>query len=181
MKWFEQQRELRRVKRDYPKEEQHVKKRDFGGDASVGEIIREPSVWDDIFADMISEGGAAVKENPKRKRQNSFASTFSDPMFRQQWFINGGGRGGADMNVKPAWAKGYTGKGVVVSILDDGIQHNHPDLAQNYDPFASTDINDSDQDPMPQVIKVLEEGCLVKIPQLEKDVDQNKLNQISNH
>ena len=63
---------------------------------------------------------------------------------------------------------------MVVSILDDGIhhnfkanlkfslilffsppgiQHNHPDLAQNYDPFASTDINDSDQDPMPQVLR----------------------------
>ena len=36
------------------------------------------------------------------------------------------------MNVGPAWQKGYTGKGVVVSILDDGIQTNHPDLAQNY-------------------------------------------------
>lgn len=36
------------------------------------------------------------------------------------------------MNVIPAWQKGYTGKGVVVSILDDGIQTNHPDLAQNY-------------------------------------------------
>jgi len=52
--------------------------------------------------------------------------------------------------VRPAWDKGYSGKGVVVSILDDGIQHNHPDLAQNYDKFASTDINDSDPDPMPQ-------------------------------
>ena len=39
---------------------------------------------------------------------------------------------GFDMNVMPAWRKGYTGKGVVVSILDDGIQTNHPDLAQNY-------------------------------------------------
>lgn len=36
------------------------------------------------------------------------------------------------MNIGPAWQKGYTGKGVVVSILDDGIQTNHPDLAQNY-------------------------------------------------
>lgn len=36
------------------------------------------------------------------------------------------------MNLAPAWKKGYTGKGVVVSILDDGIQTNHPDLAQNY-------------------------------------------------
>lgn len=36
------------------------------------------------------------------------------------------------MNVAPAWQKGYTGAGVVVSILDDGIQTNHPDLFQNY-------------------------------------------------
>lgn len=45
---------------------------------------------------------------------------------------NGGAKDGLDMNVQPAWRKGYTGKGVVVSILDDGIQHNHPDLEQNY-------------------------------------------------
>merc|ERR1712106_975491 len=134
VKWFEQQRELRRVKRDF---HQSVKKRDFA-DAS--------NIWDGIFEELSSEEHV----NPKRKRQNSFGVQFSDPMFREQWFLNGGGRNGADMNVKPAWRKGYTGKGVVVSILDDGIQHNHPDLAQNYDPFASTDINDSDQDPMPQ-------------------------------
>ena len=36
------------------------------------------------------------------------------------------------MNVEPAWQKGYTGRGVVMSILDDGIQHNHPDIAKNY-------------------------------------------------
>lgn len=47
-------------------------------------------------------------------------------------FQNGGAKDGLDMNVVPAWQKGYTGKGVVVSILDDGIQTNHPDLSQNY-------------------------------------------------
>ena len=36
-------------------------------------------------------------------------------------------------------------------IADDGIQYNHPDLKQNYDPLASKDINDGDDDPMPQV------------------------------
>ena len=40
--------------------------------------------------------------------------------------------GGVDMNVKSAWRKGYTGKNVVVSILDDGIEKNHPDLKKNY-------------------------------------------------
>lgn len=47
-------------------------------------------------------------------------------------FQNGGAKDGLDMNVSPAWQKGYTGKGVVVSILDDGIQRNHPDLDKNY-------------------------------------------------
>lgn len=37
-----------------------------------------------------------------------------------------------DLNAKAAWELGYTGKGVVVSILDDGIEKNHPDLSQNY-------------------------------------------------
>jgi len=45
-----------------------------------------------------------------------------------QWFLNGGAVDGSDMNVKSAWQRGYTGKGVVVTILDDGIQTNHPDL-----------------------------------------------------
>ena len=55
-------------------------------------------------------------------------------MFEKQWFINHGAADGSDMNVIPAWRRGFTGKGVVVTILDDGIQSNHPDLRLNYDP-----------------------------------------------
>lgn len=36
------------------------------------------------------------------------------------------------MNVMGAWMLGYTGKGTVVAILDDGIEHNHTDLVRNY-------------------------------------------------
>ncbi|CAB4056797.1 PCSK5 [Lepeophtheirus salmonis] len=75
---------------------------------------------------------------------------FADPIFTYQWHLNAGARNGFDMNVKPAWKRGYSGTGVVVTILDDGIQMNHPDLISNYDPLASTDINDNDADPMPQ-------------------------------
>ena len=32
--------------------------------------------------------------------------------------------------------KGYTGKGVVVTILDDGAEKSNPDLVENYDPMA---------------------------------------------
>jgi subtilisin family serine protease len=38
----------------------------------------------------------------------------------------------SEMNVQAAWKRGYTGKNVVVTILDDGIERNHPDLAPNY-------------------------------------------------
>lgn len=34
--------------------------------------------------------------------------------------------------MRQAWEQGYTGKGIVVSILDDGIEKNHPDLEGNY-------------------------------------------------
>lgn len=54
------------------------------------------------------------------------------------------------MNVQEAWLMGYTGKGVVVTILDDGLEKNHPDITQNYDPLASYDINNQDADPQPR-------------------------------
>ena len=47
-------------------------------------------------------------------------------------FQHGGAVGKFDMNIIPAWQKGYTGKGVVVTILDDGIERNHTDLYVNY-------------------------------------------------
>uniref|UniRef100_A0A182N4U1 Peptidase S8/S53 domain-containing protein n=1 Tax=Anopheles dirus TaxID=7168 RepID=A0A182N4U1_9DIPT len=66
--------------------------------------------------------------------------------------MNGGAKDGPDMNVGPAWQKGYTGKGVVVSILDDGIQRNHPDLALNYidnlSDYTNRQITHSDRIPL---------------------------------
>ncbi|KAJ3594058.1 hypothetical protein NHX12_006390, partial [Muraenolepis orangiensis] len=82
-----------------------------------------------------------------RKRRDVYAE-LSDPKFKDQWYLNNPNR--RDLNVKGAWELGYTGKGVVVSILDDGIEQNHPDLQQNYDPEASYDVNDGDPDPQPR-------------------------------
>ena len=45
---------------------------------------------------------------------------------------NRGAHGAVDMNVVSAWQLGYTGRGIVVTILDDGIEHNHTDLQLNY-------------------------------------------------
>ena len=34
--------------------------------------------------------------------------------------------------MKEAWDLGYTGKGIVVTILDDGLERTHPDILPNY-------------------------------------------------
>ncbi|XP_025076934.1 furin-like protease kpc-1 [Pomacea canaliculata] len=74
----------------------------------------------------------------------------NDPYYDRQWYLHGGGHGGFDMNVISAWKKGFTGRDIVVTILDDGIERDHPDLIKNYDPYASYDVNDQDNDPMPR-------------------------------
>ncbi|XP_014405077.1 PREDICTED: furin [Myotis brandtii] len=84
----------------------------------------------------------------KRRTKRDLYLEPTDPKFPQQWYLSGVTQ--RDLNVKEAWAQGYTGRGIVVSILDDGIEKNHPDLAGNYDPGASFDVNDQDPDPQPR-------------------------------
>ncbi|ACK69015.1 peptidase S8 and S53 subtilisin kexin sedolisin [Gloeothece citriformis PCC 7424] len=44
----------------------------------------------------------------------------------------GGNNWGADLIKAPeAWARGYTGQGVVVAVLDTGVDRNHSDLSSN--------------------------------------------------
>ncbi|CAG9822494.1 unnamed protein product, partial [Phaedon cochleariae] len=126
--WVQQQHEKKR------------KKRDFSQDPSLSPFSQ--------FVSEVAPSASAFHGQPRYRAVPPHL--FPDPLFREQWYLNGGAKDGLDMNLAPAWQKGYTGKGVVVSILDDGIQTNHPDLAQNYDPLASTDINGNDDDPMPQ-------------------------------
>lgn len=86
---------------------------------------------------------------------------FSDPLFENQWYIKNDGQtlnrckrlkvfDKLDINVFPAWNDNVTGRGVVVSILDDGLEYTHPDLKRNYDGQASHDYNNNDHDPFPR-------------------------------
>uniref|UniRef100_A0AAY4DKJ2 P/Homo B domain-containing protein n=1 Tax=Denticeps clupeoides TaxID=299321 RepID=A0AAY4DKJ2_9TELE len=85
-----------------------------------------------------------------RKKRDRQSANFNDPKWEKMWYIHCDQNCLTDMNIKGAWNKGYTGKGVVVSILDDGIERQHPDLKQNYDSRASWDFNTGDPDPTPR-------------------------------
>ncbi|XP_036399293.1 proprotein convertase subtilisin/kexin type 6 [Megalops cyprinoides] len=95
-----------------------------------------------------------VKTRVKRYARNDLNFVhFNDPKWSSMWYIHCGDRNGrcrSEMNILAAWQRGYTGKNVVVTILDDGIERNHPDLAQNYDQLASYDVNGNDHDPTPR-------------------------------
>ncbi|KAM8892325.1 furin (paired basic amino acid cleaving enzyme) b isoform 2-T4 [Spinachia spinachia] len=84
----------------------------------------------------------------KRRKKRDIYADPTDPDFPEQWYLSTPTH--QDLNTKAAWALGYTGKGVVVTILDDGIEKDHPDLISNYDPEASYDVNDGDADPQPR-------------------------------
>ncbi|WP_293262105.1 MULTISPECIES: S8 family serine peptidase [unclassified Microcoleus] len=81
----------------------------------------------------------------------------NDTLFKQQWNLQNtgqtGGTPGADANVTKAWDTAK-GKGVVIGIVDDGLQHTHPDLQDRYRADLSRDFNEItngvyDKDPMP--------------------------------
>lgn len=76
----------------------------------------------------------------------------NDPYWKDMWYLHRRDEQPEEMdhNVKEAWSLGYTGKGIVVTILDDGLERTHPDISPNYDPDASYDVNDRDEDPTPR-------------------------------
>ena len=47
---------------------------------------------------------------------------------------------GVDLNLMNVWKQGYTGRGIVISVLDDGLDHTHPDLEPNYVSCFSLDF-----------------------------------------
>lgn len=60
----------------------------------------------------------------------------NDEFFPDQWHLvntgQGGGLPGIDIRITNVWAQGYLGSNIVIGIIDDGLQHTHPDIAPNY-------------------------------------------------
>lgn len=72
----------------------------------------------------------------KRAETLAYRSTkYDDPQWQDQWYLRDARdnvNSKLDLRVIPVWAMGITGKGVVVSVIDDGLEHNNTDIAPNY-------------------------------------------------
>lgn len=137
VKLAEQQKELIRVKR---------------------EIIHDKQV--ELPFKHITDNSIYYRSEPSRLiRKDGIPNPeikFNDPFYKDQWYCHNDGQTGGevdvDLNVVLSWKNGYTGVNITICILDDGIDHTHPDIKNNYRPDLSADMNDkSDNDPMPDV------------------------------
>ena len=76
----------------------------------------------------------------------------NDPYFDDQWHLYNSGQtsgvAGEDANVMGVWDS-FNGSGVVISVIDDGVEHSHPDLSDNYVSVHSYDWCGDDSDPNP--------------------------------
>ncbi len=74
---------------------------------------------------------------PSSSRMSVRASSFNDPYLKDQWhYMNSGNVvpsavAGADVNVADAWRLTGGDPSIVVAVIDEGVQYDHPDLAGN--------------------------------------------------
>lgn len=83
----------------------------------------------------------------------------TDPLLRYQWHLQNTGQpviadslpvAGVDLNVDALHRANIRGKGVLVAVVDDGIEINHEDLGANVKQGASKNFYDNSTDPTPQ-------------------------------
>lgn len=88
-----------------------------------------------------------------RKMQTRSRATPDDPLFADQWHLKNTGQSGGTPNediagglIETVWDS-YKGEGVVVSLVDDGVEIGHEDLTANMYAGRHHDYLDDDGDP----------------------------------
>ncbi|HKS35883.1 MAG TPA: S8 family serine peptidase, partial [Verrucomicrobiae bacterium] len=106
------------------------------------------------LADALRIRPGARSAEAQLARQHHRKLVPNDTLFSSQWHLRNtgqaGGIPGLDVNVTNVWNT-YRGAGVVIGIVDDGLESGHPDLTANYSAALSYDFNDDDPNPDPMV------------------------------
>jgi len=105
-----------------------------------------------------SDPDVFVAGNNESRNYKLCGFTPNDPYFfpnnltvgwQGQWHLQNNIGGTIDADVSPAWSNGWTGANVVIGIVDDCLQKDHPDLSPNFTPSNSYDFGQNDTDPSP--------------------------------
>ena len=122
-------------------------------------ILRGAYVWG--FEDPLGavprlqqslERGEIESFSPLLEKKQNPRLAPNDTEFASQWHLENTGQTngavGEDVNVTSTWDD-YTGTGVVISVVDDGLDHEHSDISPHYSSLFSYDWCDDDGDPSP--------------------------------
>jgi hypothetical protein len=132
IEWHEIQKSLKRTKRSYFQ----YKNKNFH------EFLKNLKVY--------LNKKQNIRNNKCKKYSTNDNVKLNDPEWTNQWYLNEECLQGFNLNITQAWRMGFTGRNVVVCIIDDGLEKNNTELLDNYDAAASFDLNDYDFDPQPR-------------------------------
>jgi len=83
---------------------------------------------------QLSAGTYYIRVYPYQSANNAAAAVaqaISQPTFADVPNLGGNNWGNDMVNAPEAWARGYTGQGVTVAVIDDGVDILHQDLSNN--------------------------------------------------
>ena len=132
-----------------------------------GAVRVQPTALPETWRAVAADAGAALDLAAALRGEASVRSaelmlarrdyprlTPNDVRFTNQWHLNNtgqyGARPGVDIRVTNVWDT-YRGAGQYIAIIDDGLQHTHPDLAANSDTNLDYDLVYGDDDPNPEL------------------------------
>lgn len=92
-----------------------------------------------------------VDSSQEPLREVSEKLGINDPTFAEQWHLINTQYPGNDVNVKNLWLDGIRGKGVTVAVIDDGLDSELSDLADNFSKEGLWDFNDNTNLPQPRL------------------------------
>ncbi len=117
-------------------------------------VLRYATAWEMLAAARTLQA-RGFEVAPQLTRPIAKRAAPNDPLYNQQFYFKntgqGGGTPGEDLNIESLWPA-VNGAGVTVSVVDDGLELNHPDLAPNQPTVASglhRDVLDETNDPTP--------------------------------
>ena len=72
-----------------------------------------------------------------------------DTLYNEQWNLKNANVPAAWDVINPATSQAVRGRGATIAIVDDGLEHDHPDFKSRYSPSLSWDFTNNDSDPSP--------------------------------
>jgi len=125
-------------------------------------VILEFTSAGDSLAELVAVRAlkGVQSANPLLAKYRNKRAAPNDPLYRYsasndgyQWHLkntgDNGGSTGVDVNIESLWSH-YTGAGITIGVVDDGLQLDHPDLAANTDNTLHHNWNTgAENDPSP--------------------------------